>query len=585
MSTSVEDPSSTPVAVRATAPASPAPLSHTPSTLIPTMPATCTMAIIGIATMFRTNPAIPTRLNSVAATGKSVSSAASVAPHSPTSHRRPNAGVVSPGQRASCQATIRPAPTMMPNVAPKLSHAPASMTVSGSASVTMTATTARTFRAGGTRPIDADRQVHQRDRDSPRHGRIAADDPPVRDDAGHREAGDETSRSHDESQAEIDASRQQRDVAAGDRNHVIRAGDLQATLEWIVEPRPVADQNSDDDGAGGIVWIRKEAGDPLAHARAHRRGPLVPPSPRRDVNDECALDATREHERATEYLPPLRWATRIQPYLWLSERHRRANGTAGGPVTYQSGGKVAADICLNASADNMRPAVVVDAVDIDEQTNSGIDRGRVVDEPPVHDDRWSSRIGFRSAPEREWRVEHAVARGRTVRHRCQDCGSDDKCRTPASAPARQRPGSRSPGPPIGTLRRRVRAEPHHTRRPTGRRRPAPARSSRHCTPCKSQAHADRPGLTLLTRSAENSVEIPQILAGSFCKAAGGAGVSLRVFSNRPDRTGGQCREMQSIERGDYAFRCEPGCVRIVGGVRSIPRPVGFCTSPVGPADR
>ena len=153
MSTSVEDPSSTPVAVRATAPASPAPLSHTPSTLIPTMPATCTMAIIGIATMFRTNPAIPTRLNSIAATGKSVSSAASVAPHSPTSHRRPNAGVVSPGQRASCQATIRPAPTTMPNVAPKLSHAPASMTVSGSTSVTMIATTARTFRAGGIRPM------------------------------------------------------------------------------------------------------------------------------------------------------------------------------------------------------------------------------------------------------------------------------------------------------------------------------------------------------------------------------------------------------------------------------------------------
>jgi hypothetical protein len=71
-------------------------------------------------------------------------------------------------------------------------------------------------------------------------------------------------RAHRESKREKANRRQQRDVAAGDRNHVIRAGRLQLAHDIVIQTRAVTDEDRDHDTGGPRVSRRDETGDGIA---------------------------------------------------------------------------------------------------------------------------------------------------------------------------------------------------------------------------------------------------------------------------------------------------------------------------------
>jgi hypothetical protein len=105
---------------------------------------------------------------------------------------------------------------MMPSVAPKESQAPMSTMTSGSHIATTTATVPSTFSAGGRKPT----------RPIVRYTHAAT-----------------TARSQDQSEQQQAGARQDRDVAAGNGDDVVSAGNLEALLHVGIEVALVADQD------------------------------------------------------------------------------------------------------------------------------------------------------------------------------------------------------------------------------------------------------------------------------------------------------------------------------------------------------
>ena len=70
-------------------------------------------------------------------------------------------------------------------------------------------------------------------------------------------------------------SGEDRDVAAGNRDDVVRAGALEPVGHLIRQPGPVADEHGGDDRRGGFVVRRDPRADGRADARAHTGGPFL----------------------------------------------------------------------------------------------------------------------------------------------------------------------------------------------------------------------------------------------------------------------------------------------------------------------
>src|SRR5262245_55382278 len=149
------EPISTREPTSATQAAAVAPTGHDVSTTM-AKPASWTTATAGIATKLQTRPAMLTRANTAAATGSSTSSAATVAANNPSAALTSNLTAALrtrvPGVHCANRSNRRAAHSTMPSVAPKDSHAPTSITISGSTSTSMSATSDSTFTADGRRP-------------------------------------------------------------------------------------------------------------------------------------------------------------------------------------------------------------------------------------------------------------------------------------------------------------------------------------------------------------------------------------------------------------------------------------------------
>ncbi len=103
----------------------------------------------------------------------------------------------------------------------------------------------------------------------------------------------------DKSESGQHQPREDRDVAAGNRQHVVRAGFLQASLHLIVQPGTVADDDGQDDRGGLLAPAADGVADGAPGKRSRRCHLLVEPVPGREHLDEgAALRASDERDAA-----------------------------------------------------------------------------------------------------------------------------------------------------------------------------------------------------------------------------------------------------------------------------------------------
>jgi len=170
----------------------------------------------------------------------------------------------------------------MASVAPKVSRKAGSAIASGSAATMRAATTASAFSGA---------EVHHRhqrraiDRGAAAHKQRVRDE--GRDRRQHRCAAEQTGAAKG---AEEKAG-EDRDVAAGDRDHVIRARFLQSPLHVVVQTGAIADDDRRHDRGGLRAPAADGAGDGVSRERPHARHRLVEPrSAREDLDERAALD-------------------------------------------------------------------------------------------------------------------------------------------------------------------------------------------------------------------------------------------------------------------------------------------------------
>ena len=134
-----------------------------------------------------------------------------------------------------------------------------------------------------------------------------------------------------------------RDVAARDRDHVIRARFLQPPLDVFVEPRAIADQNRRHDGRRSRAPWRDARRDRAADRRAHGgrrfrqwRAPI------RHVDEPVALDRTHQRDPAPRQLPLRIAGPWIQIPRGQSKRGRKRDAAARAPLQNAIGPQFAA---------------------------------------------------------------------------------------------------------------------------------------------------------------------------------------------------------------------------------------------------
>ena len=134
-------------------------------------------------------------------------------------------------------------------------------------------------------------QIDDRDQRCAPDGRSGGDDPGVRDQQRQRHNGCTASSQSDWHERRDDESGEYGDVAAGDRDDVVRACRLQARADIVGQPAAIADQHGRDDRSRQAAV----APDALPHrapdvgARVGRELADDRPAPN-DVDQEPALD-------------------------------------------------------------------------------------------------------------------------------------------------------------------------------------------------------------------------------------------------------------------------------------------------------
>ena len=94
--------------------------------------------------------------------------------------------------------------------------------------------------------------------------------------------------------------REQRDVAAGDRDHVIRAGRLQASHHVVVQAGAIANNDRRDDGGGAGAVRSDGGGDCASGIRAGNSGRFIGSGAiSNDAHERRALHRAREGDAAT----------------------------------------------------------------------------------------------------------------------------------------------------------------------------------------------------------------------------------------------------------------------------------------------
>ena len=124
-----------------------------------------------------------------------------------------------------------------------------------------------------------------------------------------------------------------RDVAAGDRDHVIRARLLQPPLHVVVEAGAIADDDGRDDGgrlrAPAADGARRSRG---ARRRAPRRSPRRPAAAREHLDERAALHRADQRRPAPRQRALVVGHARIEIARRPAQLRRHADAAAGAPL-------------------------------------------------------------------------------------------------------------------------------------------------------------------------------------------------------------------------------------------------------------
>ena len=300
--------------------------------------AICTRPIAGTATRLRSSPALVTRENADAETGRRTASTASEARMVATIHDNARA-------RGSSAAPRR-APSTRAAVAPNVSRNPGSPTSSGR-TIRITAAASAAACQTGVRWSMARAAKYAMAISVARH----TDGPAVTTAANATSTAMVSTRrstSADSAEGEQAAHRRgdNRDVAAGDRDDVIRAGRLQRASRVVRQPRAIADEDRRRDGRRHRIMWSHPRREGSSDVRTNVRRALVDrPACRDEVHEQRALDRT-EQRGAVEREPALEVRhTVVQESRRTPERDRRLDGAARPPRehTVERGGPANAD--------------------------------------------------------------------------------------------------------------------------------------------------------------------------------------------------------------------------------------------------
>ena len=207
--------------------------------------------------------------------------------------------------------------------------------------------------------------------------------------------------------------REDGDVAAGDRDDVIRAGVLEPPFVVLREPGAVADQDCRRHASRPVA--PRADGDRKAPARRRpeRRGPFIePPARRRHFDEGRALDGTDERDSTARQRPALVRNARVAVHGRPPKGCRQPQPPSGAPLMKRPTGECARDRQPNAA----RRDFAVYGLDVNRERDAGRGDGRVFAQDAGEADARTSGGPGAVEPALQRRRVGRRRRGRPQRH-------------------------------------------------------------------------------------------------------------------------------------------------------------------------
>ena len=242
----------------------------------------------------------------------------------------------------------RPGPlaatTRMPNVAPKDSTNPGSSSTTGPPATPRVAAIASTLSVEPRMVENAREEIQERGADRTLHGRRRDDNFAVNEEQNDRRGRGDPGRDSQLAECSHHEDRQNRDVPARDRDHVIRPGVLQATGVGIWKTCAVPNQHGNRDRRRLRAPPADGIAEPVANPRPYFSGSLSSErSVGYDLDHRSALHVADQDNAPPRERTSIVANSRIQVSRWRSEQCRNPHSAARPPRHEPCGPERAAD--------------------------------------------------------------------------------------------------------------------------------------------------------------------------------------------------------------------------------------------------
>ena len=179
-----------------------------------------------------------------------------------------------------------------------------------------------------------------------------------------------------------------RNVAARNRDDVVRAGTLESFGHVVRQAGPVANQHRSDDRRRRLVVRCDPPADDATDARAHTGGPLLKSRALRDdVDEQAALDG-REQRRATEGQLTLEVRnTLVEISRRAPEGRARLDHAAGAPLVGSFRGRLPTDGQGDTAVNPVSTPVDIDGCHVHAERDVILADGRVLEQLRANGDR------------------------------------------------------------------------------------------------------------------------------------------------------------------------------------------------------
>ncbi len=192
-------------------------------------------------------------------------------------------------------------------------------------------------------------------------------------------------------------SRENRDVAARNRDDVVRPRTLESFGHVIRQAGPVADQHGGNDRRRRLVVRRDPPADDVADARAHTGGPLLKwRALRDDVDEQAALDGCEQRRAAECQLTLEVRNTIVEISRRAPEGGARLDHSPGAPLIRSCRGRLATDGQRNTACHTVSTPVDVDGCHVHAERDVVLAEGRVLEQLRANGDRLVVVLGTKA---------------------------------------------------------------------------------------------------------------------------------------------------------------------------------------------